>query len=668
MTDHPARFCSVVEHRLIPLSDGRRLACRLWLPHSSESTPVPAILEYLPYRKRDGTSQRDEATYPGLAAVGYAGVRVDISGTGESDGEFDDEYSPRELADGVEVIEWIAAQDWCDGNIGMMGISWGGFNSLQIAALKPPALKAVIAIGATVDRYNDDIHYKNGCLLYSNFWWSSVMLCYTSRPPDPLLVGDSWRRSRLKRLQTQPFPLEKWLAHQRRDDYWRHGSVCECYEAMTVPALVISGWADGYVNAPPAAAAHFPGKIKAINGPWVHQYPHFAYPHPRMDFVAEARRWWDRWLKGIENDAESLPAYRAYISENVRPGPWREHEAGRWVAENTWPSETIQAKTYYPEIGGRLSLALAEEATASICSPLDCGTASGEYFTLKPDSELAGDQRPDDAGSLLFDSERLTTAVEILGRPVMGLRVSIDRPIGLLAIRLLDVHPDGTSFRVSWGVVNLTHRKANDRPEPMVPDQAVDIQVRLDECGYRFLPGHSIRIAISTAYWPMVMPPPQITTATVHLGRHCVLELPERNGTDTITVTAPTVADPLPEYPLHSKADYQRRVERDLQNQVTRLQVIDDTGEIEIPGHSLHTRHRHEDCWTIDLNDPLSARATSRYICWMNRDDWTIRTESDSSIECDEDSFHVRAKVTAFENDQVVSKREWLRSIPRDLM
>ena len=205
---------SIIENEWITLPDGRRLSARIWLPERAENSPVPAVLEYLPYRKRDGTAPRDESTYPSFARAGYAGVRVDIAGTGESDGEWDDEYSQQEMDDGLAVIDWITQQPWCNGKLGMMGISWGGFNSLQIAALRPEALKAVIAIGTTVDRYNDDIHYKNGCLLYSNFSWASVMLCYASRPPDPELVGDRWKDMWLNRLNTQPYPLETWLQHQ----------------------------------------------------------------------------------------------------------------------------------------------------------------------------------------------------------------------------------------------------------------------------------------------------------------------------------------------------------------------------------------------------------------------------------------------------------------------
>ncbi len=659
---------SVIENRFIELKDGRRLAARIWLPATADTKPVPAILEYLPYRKRDGTAPRDESTYPVFARAGYAGVRVDISGNGESDGDFDDEYSPRELSDGIEVIEWIASRDWCDGNVGMMGISWGGFNSLQIAALNPPPLKAVIAIGTTVDRYNDDIHYKNGCLLYSNFSWSSVMLCFSSRPPDPALVGERWREMWSHRLKTQPFLLECWLEHQRRDEYWQHGSVCEDYRAMQIPALVISGWADGYINAPPTALKHFPGITKAINGPWIHKYPHFAYPHPRIDFHQEALQWWDRWLKGRDNGAESLPAYRAYLSENVRPGKRRDQEEGRWVVEAEWPSAAVKPWVLYPNATGCLNESVPRSKEISVCSPLDCGTASGEFFPLKPDSELTGDQRVDDAGSQLFDTGLLEEAVEILGRPVMRLRVDLDRPVGNLAVRLVDLHPDGTGHRVSWGVLNLTHRDGNANPEPVAPGKAVDITVRLDECGYRFLPGHRIRVAISTNYWPMIMPPPEIVTATIGLGDHTSLHLPVRAGEDSYDMPEPVDTNSLPEYKMHRAAKYERRVDRDLQNGITTLSVVADEGESEIPGHGLRIRHRHEETWRITADDPLSANSRSLYICWMSRGDWSIRTESESILRCDAGLFHLEAKVTAYEGEEIINVRNWKKSIPRDCM
>jgi len=187
-------------HAWIPLSDGTRLSCRYWLPEEAEQNPVPAILEYIPYCTRDGTAARDEAMHPYFAGHGYAAVRVDIRGSGESDGVLVDEYLKREQDDAVEVIAWLAEQPWCSGRVGMMGKSWGGFNGLQVAARRPPALKCIITVYFTDDRYADDIHYMGGCLLNENPNWAFAMFPSLARPPDPALVGDSWEETWKQRL------------------------------------------------------------------------------------------------------------------------------------------------------------------------------------------------------------------------------------------------------------------------------------------------------------------------------------------------------------------------------------------------------------------------------------------------------------------------------------
>jgi len=662
--DDPPGGVLEIENQWIPLKDGRRLAARIWLP-SKDSDPAPAILEYLPYRKRDGTTLRDESTYPIFAEAGYAGVRVDIAGTGESDGEYDDEYSVREHDDGIEVIEWIAQQDWCDGNIGMMGISWGGFNSLQIAARRPAALKAVIAIGTTVDRYNDDIHYKNGCQLSANFSWSSTMLCFASRPPDPVLVGKGWRKSWKNRLKTQPFPLETWLDHQTRDAYWKHGSIKENYNAIKVPALVISGWADGYINAPPSMVECNQGFARAINGPWGHLYPHYASPKPRMDFHAEAIQWWDRWLKGIENTADRLPAYRAYISEAVTPHGDRTREPGRWVAEQEWPSENIRMHALYPSNNRGLQQAPPAEDEQSICSPQDCGTACGEFFPMQLDAEMSGDQRNDDAGALVFETDLLAKSIDILGRPVFRVRVAIDRLLGNIAIRLNDVHPDGAVHRVSWGVLNLSHRHSNETPEPMTPGEYALVEVSLDHCGYRFRKGHRIRLSVSTAYWPMILPPPEAVTATVEFGESTYLSLPVRGGNDSIQLPEPTNSDPLPQFPVHIAAESKRSVVKDLQNRTTQYRISQDTGEIEVLPHGMRMRHIHEQCFSIDPEDPLSATEHSVYISSMKRQDWNVRTVCESQLRCDSENYYLEASVVAWEKEEIVHERTWKKQIPR---
>src|SRR3954454_17744044 len=172
-----AAAVDVIEHVWIPLADGARLAARVWLPADANSAPVPAILEYLPYRLSDGTAEWDHAQMNHLARNGYAGVRVDIRGSGNSDGRLTDEYAPQEQADALEVLRWIAAQPWCDGAIGMTGASWGGFNGLQIAAHAPPELKAVASYFASDDRYADDVHYRGGCVLGMDMLqWSVSMM------------------------------------------------------------------------------------------------------------------------------------------------------------------------------------------------------------------------------------------------------------------------------------------------------------------------------------------------------------------------------------------------------------------------------------------------------------------------------------------------------------
>ncbi|MEM7194209.1 MAG: CocE/NonD family hydrolase [Pseudomonadota bacterium] len=656
-----------IDNVFIPLPDGRRLAARIWLPDAADSSPVPAILEYLPYRKRDGTAPRDESTYPVFAANGYGGVRVDISGNGDSDGAFDDEYSLQEHTDGLEVIEWIARQSWCDGNVGMMGISWGGFNSLQLAALRPRSLKAVIAIGATVDRYNDDIHYKGGAQLYSNFGWSSVMLCFASRPPDPEIVGESWHETWMQRLRSQPFPLEKWLAHQRRDDYWRHGSVCEDFQAIEIPSLTISGWGDGYINAPPAMVAQNRSAI-GINGPWIHKYPHFAWPRPRIDFHTVAIQWWDRWLKGIDNGADRLPEYRAYISENVEPGTRRLQESGRWVSLDTMSAEDKSQKALYLRADHRLAEDGCDAGEIVVSSAQDVGVHCGEYFPLKPDSEMSGDQASDDAGSVCFDTDVLDGCVDILGRPEIRFNVAINQTVGNLIVRLNDVRPDGRVHRVSWGVLNLCYRKDQSNPVLMTPNRVETVRIQLDECGYRFLPGHRIRLALSTAYWPMIVPPPFNVSAKVYADSDARLVLPVLENSEAYSFAEPTNPDPLPDYENVRPPEYKRWVEQDLETGLTHFRVYDDTGEDVIDGHGMHSRHTHEECWSVHPGDPLQYTARSTYISHLHRAGWVTKTVSESELECDAENFYLTARVRAFYQEECVHERTWNHTVKRDHM
>ncbi|MCG6115891.1 MAG: CocE/NonD family hydrolase [Mesorhizobium sp.] len=662
-----ARTFRVIENEWIRLSDGTRLAARIWMPDDAEAAPVPAVLEFLPYRKRNGTAPRDESTYPSFAAAGIAGVRVDIRGSGESEGVIDGEYTPRELSDAVEVIEWITAQPWSNGNVGMMGISWGGFNCLQVAALKPPALKAVISIASTVDRYNDDIHYKNGTHLSAQLSWAATMLAYQSRPPDPEIVGDAWLDMWLERLEDEPFFMADWLAHQRRDEFWRHGSIAEDFDGFPVPALVIAGWADGYRNTPLKAVEGMPGKAKALIGPWVHKYPHFAFPKPRADFIGEAIAWWNRWLRDEDNGAEALPQMRAYILDGPRPALWRESDPGYWIAKDEWAAPELLR--FGLDETGRLSRTGSGPAsgTAILHSPLDTGVGAGEWFTSKPDAELAGDQRIDDAGSLVFDSAPLDEECVLLGRPQLTIRLTSDAPIANLCARIVDVHPDGTATRVCYGVLNLAHRQGNADPQPMVPGEATDIEMVLDACGYRLAPGHRIRLSLSTSYWPTILPAP--TDATLEIELNSVqLGLPLLGEHRRIEVAEPADPDPLPRYESLASGANRRSVERDLASGLTHYRVLEDTGLNRHPENGLASRDIREETWSIRADDPLSMTGESRWTSVTERDGWQARTQCVSTLACTETDWLISASVEAFHNDKSVFSRTRTQKIPRDHM
>lgn len=664
-----SRDFSVIENTWIDLADGTRLAARVWMPEGAEADPVPAVLEFLPYRKRDGTAQRDESTYPTFAANGIAGVRVDIRGSGESQGVIDGEYTELELANACEVINWIAAQPWSNGNVGMMGISWGGFNGLQVAALRPKPLKAVISIASSVDRYNDDIHYKNGCHLYANLNWAATMQAYQSRSPDPELVGDAWRGMWLDRLENMPNFALDWMSHQRRDDFWRHASICENFDDVEIPVLVMAGWADGYRNTPLKTIEGLGPKAKAVIGPWVHKYPHFAWPKPRMDFLGEAVRWWNRWLRDEANEADALPQLRAFRSEGNRPpAPRRDRDEGTWLGLDSWQTP---AQTPF-HVGGSGDLVPGTPETASpqevyLRSPLDTGVMAGEWFTMAPGADLAGDQRTDDAGSLCFETAPLDAPLDMLGRPTFRAQVSCAEDWANLCVRLVDVHPDGTAYRIAFGVLNLAHRDSSAEPQPMPHDTPVDITIDLDACGYRVRPGHRLRLAISTAYWPTILPAPTdpgvtIDTASIALG------LPQPEGAETIPVPEPTDEDPLPRYISHDPGADRHWIEKDRTTGRTALHIENDTGLTEHPTTGMSSRVVQNEVWAITEGDPTSATGRSDWVCEVSRPGWTTRTETFAALACTPDTWILTGEIVAFENGAEVFRKPYEHRIPRDFM
>jgi uncharacterized protein len=656
----------------IPMSDGTHLAGRVWRPVTSDERPVPAVLEFIPYRQRDLTAVRDSVHHPYLAGHGYAGVRVDLRGSGDSEGVLTDEYLEQELRDAEEVLAWLAAQPWCNGRTGMMGISWGGFNALQVAARRPPSLRAIVTASFTDDRYADDVHYMGGCLLSDNLSWASTMFAYNSCPPDPEVVGERWREMWHERLRGSGLWLDEWLRHQRRDEYWRHGSICEDYAAIRCPVLAVSGWADGYTNAVFRLLAALDVPRKGLVGPWSHKYPHLGQPGPAVGFLQELVRWWDRWLCDVPNDVMDEPMLRIWMQESVPPSTAYEDRPGRWVGESSWPSSLVRPVAH-PLGDHRLLPPGAPPAGVperlAVQSPLSVGQFAGKWCSYNAPPDLPYDQREEDGGSLVFDGEVLDERLEILGCPAVELEFAVDRPVAMVAVRLSDVAPDGRATRISYGLLNLTHRTGHDRPEALVPGERYRVGVVLNAMAQALPPGHRLRLAFSTSYWPLAWPPPEPVRLTVFPGSSALV-LPVRPdpGPDELPVPSPGEpegAAPLTTTPL--RPGRQRwAVTRDLVEYESALEVEKDLGTVRFDDIDLELTRRSQERYSWVADDVGSVRGETTWVMGFARDGWEVETVTRTVLTSTATDFRLHAQLDAYECGERVFADSWRLSIPRD--
>ncbi len=655
----------------IPLPDGTRLYARVWRPLTEER--VPALLEYLPHRLTDRTAPRDWQRHPWYAGHGYASVRVDIRGHGNSEGMPADAHTQEELDDGVEVVNWLAAQPWCTGNVGMFGISWGGFVSLRIAALAPEPLKAVVAVCSTDDRYDNDVHYTGGSVRAAGLHArSAATLASAALPPDPAHVGEvMWRDMWVKRLQAVEPPVHTWLEHQTRDAYWRHGSVREDYGAIRAAVLAVGGWHDPYRDTVLRLVEHLPpDRVRGVIGPWSHQYPdRDRPPGPAIGFLQETLRWWDHWLRPPATSGPgpgpgpggimAEPLLRSYVMDARPPATTYPVITGRWVGDHVWPSPSVTRVTY----------ALQGDPVA-VRSPQHTGVDAGRTVPRGHDADLPPDQREEDARSVCFEFE-VTEETWVLGRPAVRLRLTSHSPRGQVIARLCDVARDGASTLVTRGVLNLSARHGSDRATAWVPGATEDVLVELDAIGHAFPPGHHVRLAVSSAYWPWVWPQPGTEAGFTLDPAASVLELPvrARESDPTIAFEEPeqsaplgavspaTLDEPRPERLLvHDVAKGEWRLETDLPHEGTRihpdgLEVTEDVRE----------------SYAIDESGPMSARVRSDWSIRFHRPDlaWDARVATRSELACSEGEFIATNEVVCRAGDEVVFHRTWEKRIPR---
>lgn len=636
---------------MIPMDDGVALAVTIYRPDPAKG-PQPCLLEALPYRKDDVYSSNAQEYVRLRDEYDYAVCRVDVRGTGSSGGRATDEYPATERTDLVAVIRWLAEQEWCSGDIGMYGTSYSACAALLTACERPPELKAIIAIQGSDDVYHDDVHYRGGALQLSDLIdYCNYMTSMNALPPVPAVWGDGWRDEWMARLDEHEPWLLTWMRSQRDSPYWRRQGARTDYSRIVCPIMIVSGWADGYRNGTfrvmeDLRERDIPHRLLA--GPWSHGALDTTRPGPRIDEVAEAVRWWDRWLRGIDNGIDDgldgTPSSTIFVRTSTRPAPDLDTHDGFWIREE-WPSSrvtdetlTLDAREPYP-----VNPAVGVDAWIDCAGTMPWGQSS--------------DLRFDDAASLTWDVDAAERTV--LGYPRVRLRVSVDQPVATLSVKLNDVYPDGTSALVSRGLLNLTHRDSHTDPTPLNPGEIYEIQLELDACAYRFEPGQRLRISVAGADWPNDVAPPVPVTLTVHGGE---IDVPCWRGDPPFESPVPAHSEALEADPGLDDSLWQ--IERDILKRVVRARV--DYGSEYTGFHDSGIVEHNAGVLSVDLRTfHQVAEAHSTYeLRWPEA---TVAAYTDLRLIAGSEDFELTIELRATEDGQPIHRRVWTETIPRDL-
>ena len=650
----------MIENSFIPTPDGVKLAVQLWLPAGADESPAPVVLEYIPYRKRD--RYRAYGMYWGrtLAQYGIAYARLDTRGSGDSTGVLEDEYLPSEQQDAVAAIAWLAAQPWCNGSVGMRGVSWGGFSTLQAAALGPPALKAIMPMCASDMRFTDDAHYVGGAFALTGLKWATSMKVVVAAPPDPLITGQEWRAEWKRRLDATPAIAARWLSHQTNDTYWRQGSIAVDYDAIRCPVYVVGGLVDPYANQIPRLLASLKVPRKGLYGPWRHGYPAPASPGPGLDWAWEEVRWWRHWLLGEATGVMSEPMLRIYLPDatasQVSPRPI----PGRWIAEASWPAPNVADRTLHLAAGGLHDTPEPAE-TLRVAGDRIVGLGAVEWVPFAP-TELPGEQSADDARSAVFDTFPLAAATEVLGVPVLRARVAADRTVAHLAVRICEVTAAGQSWLVSYGLLNLTHREGHQHPVPLVPGRACDVVIPLNFTAHRFQAGSRIRAALSQSLWPLVWPAPEAATLSVDLAASR-LDLPVR--------TPPAQEAPMPMAPAPpAPSDPAGWPTMEITESAGEARVVEtwpmSGGEVADIGMTVSGAGPNI-VLTMGAGDPLSCAWSAEQSSRYQRPGWDVSITARVSIRATAPDFIVEESTVATYNGETVEDKSYATTVARHL-
>jgi putative CocE/NonD family hydrolase len=641
----------------------------------------PAVLEMIPYGKDNWRRAADVARGTYLAQRGYALCRLDVRGTGSSGGIALDEYTEAETRDGYDAIEWLAAQPWCTGAIGMWGISYGGFTSIQVAKLRPPHLRAIVPIQATDDRYLTDVHYVGGCVTASELSQYAVsQVAMNAMPPDPAIVGDGWKAAWAARLEATPPWLYAWLRHQHDGPYWRPGSLAPDYDTIDAAVLNVGGWMDSYVDAALRMQAACSAPSRTIIGNWVHGLPSSATPGPNLDELHEIVRFFDRWLKELPNGADDEPPVTWFEREYAEPEAFPATWPGRWRAATSYPHPEVEPRTWVFSGGplplvGRLADVPAEPGGVDRYRhrPTLGTRAALSWGAGGPPNGLARDLRPDESLGPTYTSEPLEDALEILGVPEVVLHLAVSATVATAVVRLADVAPDGTSAQVSAGILNLTHRRSHASPEALEPGRVEEIRVSLRSAGYRFLPGHRIRVSVASAAWPVIWPSPEAAEFELrhgpdHPSRVILPVVPPAGGRGDVPVPAfKTGPAELLESGAEGAADPPLwQIEEDVIDGTVTVTIHDGGEALLDDGRRLYSAETLR--LTACDDDPAHASLAADVVYRWHELAFDTEIRARSRQTSDAAAFDLRVELEVHVDGEALFRRAWREQIERDLV
>jgi len=663
-TSSPPAYGMHVEHTWIPMKDGVRLAANLFMPTGAKpGEKFPALLEYIPYRKDDDTAADDYPRHSYFAHRGFVGVRVDIRGTGESEGQTPDrEYSQQEQEDGLEVIAWLARQPWSNGNVGMMGISWGGFNSLQLAMRHPPALKAIIATCATERLFHEDVHFIDGMMHVDQYELAIDLQTAMSQGPEFPLD---------EKILSTRFDNKPWFIgykrHQRDGSFWYEPE--RPLDSIQIPILLIGGLYDGYRDSIPRMLEQVKSPVKAILGPWNHNWPNEPDWGPSIEWRDLAVRWWDQWLKGRDSGVMDGPRLAVYMRHWYSPELNLPEIPGEWRNEASWPPAGLQLQTFYPQPDHSLNPAPPAAGTHILKYVPSAGTNAGG-----PDiwwGELTTDQKPDDAFSLVYDSDPLSEETAILGFPSVLLEASATAPLADWFVRLSDVAPDGTVIMLTGGGLNGAQRDSESQPTDLEPGRVYPLKIDMHFTSWVFPRGHRIRLAVSNALWPMIWPTPYTMTTSLQLGgqqpsRLVLPGVPVKSQLPPPNFVPPEPPSQLPG--VHSSGDWLPgelwTKLRDELHQATTWEWHGGAEVTEFPWGST----KHQDKLRFEVQDahPENASFHGEGETEVNLPGRKLLWTDTLDFRSDKANFYYQFRRQLLKNGQVVREKNWQETIPRD--